>query len=121
MINTVMQRLATDGYINSGTGGTGGSHVPLAPPSRGQVSVQWRQHPLHQAVGPVNSTESQCGSYLAEAALFLHVLLDGLPNATLGEEGAAGGQLKLLVAAVSLQGELHDAHRLPGEGGYVME
>lgn len=58
--------------------------------------------------GAVNSRTS----YLSEAAFFLHVLLDGLPNATLSQEGAPGGQLKLLVAAISLQGYLHDAHRL---------
>lgn len=57
--------------------------------------------------------------YLPEAAFFFHVLPDGLPNATLGEEGAAGGQLELLVAAVSLQGHLHDVHRLPGEGKFM--
>lgn len=53
---------------------------------------------------PVNWTECQCQAYLPEATFLLHVLLDGLPNAALGDEGAPGGQLKLFVAAVSLQG-----------------
>jgi len=51
----------------------------------------------------------ESNSYLPQAAFLLHVFLDVVPDAALGEEVAAGGQLKLLVAAVSLQGELHDA------------
>lgn len=122
-----MQRVATDDYINSGlrrqtvrmTSGTVeafAGHVPLELLSRFHATGCTRERPLRQAAPSQLKCVSvwHLWSYLPEAAFFLHVLLDGLPNATLIEKGAPGGLLKLLVAAVSLQGELHDAHRLQG-------
>lgn len=58
-----------------------------------------------------NVSES-LSSHLPQAALLLHVLLDVVPDAALGEQVSPGGRLKLLIAAVSLQGELHDVHGL---------
>ena len=58
-------------------------------------------------------------SHLPQTALLLHVLLHLVPDAALGEQAAPGGLFKLLIVAVLLQGQLHDAHRLHtthGEG-----
>lgn len=51
-------------------------------------------------------------SHLPHAAFLLHVFLDIVPNATLGKEAATCDLLKLLIAAISLQGEIHDVHCL---------
>lgn len=53
-------------------------------------------------------------SHLPHAAFLLHVFLDIVPDATLGEEIAPCDLLKLLIAAISLQGKLHDVHCLQG-------
>lgn len=51
-------------------------------------------------------------THLSHAALLFHVFLDIVPDATLGEEAAPSDLLKLLIAAISVQGKLHDVHCL---------
>lgn len=51
-------------------------------------------------------------SYLPQAAFFLHVFLDIVPNTTLGEEAAPSDLFELLIAAIFLQGKLHYVHCL---------
>lgn len=57
-------------------------------------------------------SNASVSSYLPQAAFLLHVFLDVVPDTTLVEEVAPSGLLKLLIAAISLQGKLHDVHCL---------
>lgn len=70
-------------------------------------SIQTPPHLLNREI-----SEGHLSSYLSQAAFLLHVFLDIVPDATLGEEVTCSDLFKLLVAAISLQGKLHDVHRL---------
>lgn len=51
-------------------------------------------------------------SYLPQTAFLLHVFLHVVPDAALGEKAAPRHLLEDLKAAVALQDQLHDVHRL---------